>query len=134
MDEGMDAEDAFLMSVSRPILSTDVKLKKFQTLIEEITGKANVPFGISEYTCWNADLCDEQLASAFLNAELLNIFMKPENNVLMANHWHMSNGSNGMIKAKHYVNHDYRKPIYCMKRPQYYVFEMYNRIISGIVF
>jgi len=83
--------------------------------------------------CWHTDSCHKQLSSALLNAELLKTFMKPENNVLMANHWNMSNDLYGMLQARNYINHNYLEPIYYMKRPNYYVYEMYKKYFGDIL-
>ncbi len=133
MDDGMDSEDAFLLNLSRPTLIYDVLLKKFRTLIGEYTGKEDVPIAISEYNCWHSDSCHEQLAGAIVNAEAISVFMKHENNVLMANHWGFTNGLYGMIQTKNHVAHDYQESIFYKKRPVYYVFEMYNRYFGDIL-
>lgn len=133
MDEGMNTADAFLMNMSRPVLQTDPKIEKLIELVELKTGRTDVPFAISEYNCWHSDKCNEQLAGALLNAELLKILMKPENNVIMANHWSFSNDLYSMIQTKNFATHDYQEPIYYMKRPNYYVYEMYNKYFGDIL-
>jgi alpha-L-arabinofuranosidase len=105
--------------------------------LREKSGK-NVPLSITEY---NGGFVQEKpapyrpcLGTARLNAELLHIFMKPEHNILMANYWNFNNGYTGMVKSENdFMKHDYRKPINYIKRPNYYVFELYNNHFGEIL-
>lgn len=132
-DAGMNTEDYFKMNLSKPMLDTDIGLNKLMEEIEEITGKTDISFGISEYNCWHIDLCHEQLAGALLNAEVLRIFMKPENNLIMANHWQFVNSLHGMIQNINYITHDNHNSTSYKKRPNYYVYELYNKYFGEVL-
>lgn len=106
----------------------------FQELLaatKEISGK-ELPLAITEY---NAGFAQDKpvpyrhsLGAALINADLLSIFMKPEHKILMANQFHFSNDFFGMIKSEEdFMRHDYRKPIHYIKRPSYYIYELYNK-------
>ena len=72
------------------------------------------------------------LGTALLEAELLHVLIKPENNILMANYWQFVNDYYGMVANgfdNDYENfyNDYQK------RPNYYVFELYNKHFGDIL-
>lgn len=105
--------------------------KKLGKLFEQITGRNNIPLAITEY---NGGFIQQKpvpyrhsLGTALFNAGLLQIFMEPQNNIFMANYWQFCNSYWGMIYTKdNFVEHDYRKPINYIKRPNYYVYKLYK--------
>ncbi|MDP2923950.1 MAG: alpha-L-arabinofuranosidase C-terminal domain-containing protein [Candidatus Omnitrophota bacterium] len=129
--EQMDTKEIFRISLAIPIYKDEVNFQNTLKLLREKSGR-NVPLAITEY---NGGFVQSKpvpyrhcLGTALLNAELLRIFMKPEHNILMANYWQFCNGYFGMIKSKtDFIKHDYRYPINYIKRPNYYVFELYHK-------
>jgi alpha-L-arabinofuranosidase len=64
----------------------------------------------------------------------LRVLSQPENNILMANYWQFSNSYWGMVySAEDYIRHDYRYPLGYIKRPNYFVFELYARHFGEIL-
>ncbi len=124
----MNARDIFLASFSQ-CGNEDVRIKNVLSLFKRKIGRV-VPLAITEYNGgfpYNDPIPYRHcLGTALLNAELLRIFMKPENNILMANHWNFCNEYWGMIANEFKGDYkDLYKPYY--KRPNYYVFEMYHK-------
>lgn len=98
---------------------------EMNALIREITGRGDVPIAVTEY---NGHFVQEKpvpyrhcLGNALINAEMLHVFLRPQNHVVMANFWQFANEYWGQIKG--YVH----KNEALIKRPQYYPFEFYHR-------
>lgn len=95
--------------------------------------KKNVPLAITEY---NGGFVQEapvpyrhSLGTALLNAELLMMFLHPENGVLMAHYWNYVNEYWGMIaNSFDGIYSDLKRPFY--KRPNYYVHYLFNRFLG----
>jgi len=123
------ARDIFAISFAKALLETEVEIKMTLKLLRDKTGR-DVPLAITEY---NGGFAQEKplpyrhcLGTAILNAELLRIFMKPENKILMANYWNFCNEYWGMIaNGFDGTQKTLNNPYY--KRPNYYVFEMYHK-------
>lgn len=101
--------------------------RKLSRHFETVTGRKNIPIAVTEY---NGTFAQEKpvpfrhsLGTALFNAGLLQIFMKPENNILMANYWQFMNSYWGMIKNNEFMQ---GKGSY-IKRPNYYTFEMFSK-------
>ncbi|MCK5617550.1 hypothetical protein KAR91_87610 [Candidatus Pacearchaeota archaeon] len=104
------------------------RIQNTLNLMEATIGKRK-PIAVTEYNAW---FVQEQpvpyrhcLGTALINAELLRIFMKPENNILTANNWNLINEYWGMIANGfngdyHTINFSY------YKRPNYLLFEIYS--------
>ena len=127
----IDSIEIFKISLAVPVIKDDIQLKQTLTFLKEKSG-SDIPLIITEHNggfALNKPVpYRHSLGTALINAELLRIFMKPENRIKMANYHKFSNGHFGMIKsASNYMKHDYRKPIKYLKRPNYYVYEMYNK-------
>lgn len=133
--EQMDPKEIFKITLGIPIFRDEINLKDTLKLLRVKAGR-DTPLAITEY---NGGFVQERpipyrhcLGTALLNAELLHIFMKPEHNILMANYWQFCNSYWGMIKSQQdFMKHDYRKPINYIKRPNYYVFELYHKHIGS---
>jgi alpha-L-arabinofuranosidase len=124
-------EDAFKVILSVPLLRTDVEIKRFLRFLKQETGR-DIPLAVTEYNSWPP--YHERLGGALVNAELLKIFMKPENNIVMANHWLLSNAMFGMIKSStEGTNREENKKIQYIRHPNYYVYELYNRYFGDIL-
>jgi len=129
----VSAEDRFKIALSMPLLTINVEIPEYLKRLKDYSGK-DIPLAISEYNSWHLNNQHWQLGAALLNAELLKILIKPEHKILMANHWQMSNGLYGMIRAdKAYQNNPYSLPINYIKRPNYYVFELYNKHFGDVL-
>lgn len=133
----LDPIEIFKVSLAIPVIKDDVKFKQIQKLLKEKSGR-DIPLAITEHNggfVLNKPVpYRHSLGTALINAELLRIFMKAENGILMANYHHFANGHFGMIKSVgQYMKHDYRKPIKYLKRPNYYVYEMYNKYVGDVL-
>ena len=125
-----DPKQIFEVSLGASIFKDELNFQSALKLLEQESGK-EIPLAITEY---NGGFVQEKptpyrhcLGTALLNAELLRIFMKPEHKILMANYWQFCNSYWGMIKSREdFMQHDYRYPINYIKRPNYYVFELYK--------
>lgn len=127
--ETMSAEKIYKISFALPIINEEDKIRNTLKLLRDKSGR-DIPLVISEY---NGGFVQEKpvpyrhcLGSALLNAELLRIFMKPENNILMANYWNFINeywgmATNGFSGDSYDLHRHYRK------RPNYYTFELYHK-------
>jgi alpha-N-arabinofuranosidase len=128
--EPMEADDIFRESLGIHIINYGVYFQSGLALLRENAG-FDVPLAITEY---NGGFLQDKplpyrhcLGNALLNAELLRIFMRPENGIFMANYWQFCNSYWGMVKSREdFMKHDYQYPINYVKRPNYYVFELYN--------
>jgi alpha-N-arabinofuranosidase len=129
--------EVFSLSFALAPLNYEDLFRETLEFTKEITGK-ELPLAITEY---NVGFGQEKpfpyrhsLGAALINAELLIVFMKQENKILMANQFHFSNDYFGMIKSEeNFMMHDYRKPIHYIKRPTYYVYELYNNHFGDIL-
>jgi len=127
----MPPPEIFSTALAIPMLQVEYNYQEILKLLREKSNK-DVPLAITEY---NGKFLQENpvpyrhcLGTALLNAELLRIFLKPENRILMANYWNFNNGYTGMIKSKDdFMKHNYQKPIEYVKRPNYYVYELYHK-------
>lgn len=135
--ERMDPKDIFSISLAKPAISDEYNLREAVKVLKEKAGK-DVPLAITEY---NGGFVQEKpvpyrhcLGTALVNAELLRVFMKPENNILMANYWNFNNSYTGMIYSKEdYMKYNYATPMTYYKRPNYYVYELYHKVFEGIL-
>lgn len=98
--------------------------RQLRRLLRHTTGRDDVPIAVTEY---NGHFVQEKpvpyrlsLGNALVNAEMLRVFMNPANGIIMANFWQFSNEFWGAVKG--YVHRG--EPL--VKRPQYYVFELYH--------
>ncbi len=101
--------------------------KKLSRHFEAVTGRKNIPIAVTEY---NGGFTQEKpvpfrhsLGTALFNAGLLQIFMRPENNILMSSYWQFINSYWGMIKNNEFMQ---GKGHY-IKRPNYYSLEMFTK-------
>jgi alpha-N-arabinofuranosidase len=124
-------KEIFKRTLAIPVYREGSKFQNILKLLKENANK-DIPLSITEY---NGGFIQNKpvpyrhcLGTALLNAELLRIFMKPEHNILMANYWQFCNSYWGMVKSQqNFMEHDYRYPITYIKRPNYYVFELYHK-------
>ena len=129
------AREIYRVSFARAMMRDEPGYKKAGALLKEKAGR-DVPLAITEY---NGGFVQEKpvpyrhaLGTALLNAELLRIFMKPENNILMANYWNFVNEYWGMAANGFDGNYQtLTNPYY--KRPNYYVFKMYHEHFGDVL-
>ena len=129
--------DIFQEALTQGISQCENNIQHTLHLLEEKAGMP-VPVAITEYNGgFNQDNpvpYRHCLGTALLNAEFLRIVMKPQNNVLMANYWQFANSYWGMIYSKNdFTSHDYRLPLDYVKRPNYYVYELYHNHFGDIL-
>lgn len=133
--EKWDVKNIFKITLGAGILKTDADIKDAISLLKAKPGK-DIHLAITEY---NAGFVQEKpipyrhcLGTALVNAELLKLFMKPENNILMANYWQFMNEYWGMISNGFSDNYQgLKEPYY--KRPNYYVFELYHKHFGDVL-
>lgn len=133
--EQMKSGDIYNISLAAPIVNDDNIFKQALQLLNKESGKS-VPLAITEF---NGGFAQEKpvpyrhcLGTALINAELLRIFSKPENNILLANYWQFNNSYWGMISNGFDDNpKDLSNPYF--KRPNYYVFEMYHEHFGDVL-
>lgn len=131
----MNVKDIFLITLGPVILKEEQNLQETLKLLKEKTGR-DIPLAITEY---NGGFVQERpvpyrhcLMTALVNAELLKIFMKSENHILMANYWHFCNSYWGMIANGFDADYkNFNKSYY--KRPNYYVYELYRNHFGDIL-
>ncbi len=133
--QSMDPKDIFKVTLAMPTIKDEYNFQETLRLLHEKSGK-DIPLAITEY---NGGFTQEKpvpyrysLGTALVNAELLKIFLKPENNILMANYWDFINEYWGM--AANNFDGTYKtldNPYY--KRPNYYVFEMYHQHFGDVL-
>lgn len=123
-DDGIPpAEQLFALALACPdqIQSYYDDLRR---LLRETTGRDNVPIAVTEF---NGHFVQEKpvpyrhtLGNALLNAEMLRVFLNPQNRILMANFWQFCNEYWGAVKGYGHLGER------LVKRPQYYPFELYH--------
>lgn len=125
--ETIPADEIFRVSLEQPVNIDEYLISQAQKNFRENSGKL-LPMAITEF---NGGYVQDipvpyrhTLGCALVNAELLHIFLKPENKIFLANYWQYLNTYTGMISNGFigYSNKLYN-PYY--KRPNYYVFELY---------
>jgi alpha-N-arabinofuranosidase len=128
--------EIFKTTLAIPVIHTESNIQHILGLLKEKSG-TYVPLAVTEY---NGGFAQEgllyrfSLGTALLNAELVRVFMKPDNRILMANYFHFLNDWWGMIKSEDdFMKHDYRRSINYIKRPNYYVYELYNNHFGDIL-
>jgi alpha-N-arabinofuranosidase len=97
---------------------------QMNALLRELTGKADMPIAVTEF---NGSFVQEKpvpyrhtLGNSLVNAEMLRVFLRPQNHVVMANFWQFANEYWGAVKGYPY------KSDTLVKRPQYYPFQLYR--------
>lgn len=133
--KGNVVNDIFASILAVPLINDEDNFRNISKLLYLEAGK-QVPLAITEF---NGGFFQDKpvpyrhcLGTALLNAELLRIFMKPKNNILMANYWQFCNSYWGMIANG--FNGAYKtlyNPYY--KRPSYYVFKMYHKYFGDVL-
>ena len=125
-DEKVDTNKLFTKTFNS-LEEVEKYYKNLSNHFEMVTSRKMFPFSVTEY---NGGFVQDRpvpfrysLGTAIFNAGLLQIFIKPENNILMANYWQFVNIYWGMIKNDQFID---GKGHY-VKRPNYYVFEMFNK-------
>ena len=134
----LEMKEMFQVVLGSPSVFTEKYLLETLRLIKDKTGRDDIYFAVNEFNGWfvqNEPVpYRHSLGNALVIAELLKIFMKPSNKVLMANNWHFLNSYWGSIKSEdNFMTHDYQRPIKYIKRPNYYVYELYNKHFGDIL-
>ncbi|GBD95578.1 intracellular exo-alpha-(1-_5)-L-arabinofuranosidase [bacterium BMS3Abin06] len=138
LSKTLSPENLFEVALALPIIDDEMFFRDILKLIAEKTGRTDVRFAITEY---NGGFVQDEpvpyrytLGTALINAELLKIFMKPEHKVLMANHFNFIYDYFGMLKiAGNFMKDDYGKPMNYIKRPNFLVYELYNKHFGDIL-
>lgn len=125
----MEKNEIFYKTLSSPNLRIKSSITNGLNFFKEKTDE-DIPIAVTEF---NGGFVQNEpvpyrhtMGNALVNAELLKVFMMPENNILIANYWNfvneywgmIANGFDGTYKT---LNNPY------YKRPNYYVFELYKK-------
>jgi alpha-N-arabinofuranosidase len=125
---GHPVEKIFKTTLALPVHDSEADLGRLSRRAMEIAGK-KIPIAITEY---NAGFVQDKpvayrftLGGALVNAELLRVFLKPQNNILLATQWDFINeywgsAANGFDGTRTTLHDPY------FKRPVYYVFQLYK--------
>ena len=132
-----NSQDIFIKALSVPALQSERVYKNALKIMRLKSGKS-VPLAITEY---NGGFIQDKpvpyrhtLGTALINAELLRIFLKPENNILMANYWQYCNAYFGMIKSNiNFMEQSYKRSLWYIKRPNYYVYQLFNKHFGDVL-
>ncbi|HEC93134.1 MAG TPA: hypothetical protein ENI51_09115, partial [Candidatus Atribacteria bacterium] len=128
-------EDIFEITLALPEFQYQKYIKETLEILKKYA-KKDVPLAVTEFNCGFVQEYPvpyrHTLGCALVNAELLKLFMKPENKILMANYWNFVNEYWGMIANGFNGNYkDLYKPYY--KRPNFHVFEFYNKHFGDVL-
>ena len=128
-------EVIFYVTLALPEFQYQKYIKETLQILKKYA-KKDVPLAVTEFNCGFVQRYPvpyrHTLGCALVNAELLKLFMKPENNILMANYWNFVNEYWGMIANGFRGNYkDLYKPYY--KRPNFYVFEFYHKHFGDVL-
>ncbi|MGC8667291.1 MAG: alpha-L-arabinofuranosidase C-terminal domain-containing protein [Chthonomonadales bacterium] len=122
-DGNPDASTLFRIALTAPDQIQDF-YNHFNRLIREATGRPDTPVAVTEY---NGHFVQERpvpyrhtLGNALLNAEMIRVFLQPQNHITMACFWEFPNEYWGAVKG-YALNGE---PL--VRRPQYYPFELYH--------
>jgi alpha-N-arabinofuranosidase len=126
--EALPVDDLFLMCLGIPEIINDPFYQTTLNLLKLNAGR-DIPLAITEHNggffMRSSIHYPFTMGNALINAELLRIFMKPTNKIIMANNWNLINeGTWGMIYNGFYNDSNQLNNPY-HKRPNYYVYEMY---------
>ncbi len=133
--ETMEPREIFRITLMESVPVQERSIGEALEILEEKAGRP-VPLAITEFNA--AFLQDKPvpyrhaLGTALVNAELIRIFLKPENRVLMAHYWQFCNSYWGMVRSRC----DYMDPeadVSYAKRPNYYVYEFYQKYFGDIL-
>ncbi len=118
------AQELFALALASPA-QIQSYYDDLRRLLRQTTGRDNVMIAVTEFNGHFVQEkpvpCRHTLGNALLNAEMLRIFLNPENRILMANFWQFCNEYWGAVKGYVHLG----EPL--IKRPQYYPFELYHR-------
>ncbi|GBE16754.1 intracellular exo-alpha-L-arabinofuranosidase 2 [bacterium BMS3Abin15] len=136
--QGLKMKDMFQVVLGSPSVFTEKYLLETLRLIKAKTGRDDIYFAVNEFNGWfiqNEPVpYRHSLGNALVIAELLKIFTKPSNKILMANNWNFLSSYWGSIKSEgNFMTRDYRRLVKYTKRPNYYVYELYNKHFGDIL-
>lgn len=125
-DPGTEKINDFFKDVLDNLYTVGSYYKELGKKFKETTGRKNIPIAITEYNGAFIQLepipYRHSLGTALFNAGLIQIFMRPENNILMANYWQFVNSYWGMVR-----NDSFMQGVGTYsKRPNFYVFKLFK--------
>lgn len=125
-DPGAEKINKVFRDVLDTLGTVETYYKELEKTFEESTGRKNIPIAITEY---NGGFMQQEpvpyrhsLGTALFNAGLIQIFLRPENNILMANYWQFVNSYWGMVRNDSFMQ---GAGTYS-KRPNFYVFKLFK--------
>jgi len=125
--EDRDPKDVFRIAWTVTVSRYGVDFKRIHELFKKYAGK-EVSIAVTEY---NGGFAQEKpvpyrhtLGTAIINAELIKVFLNPENGIFLANYWQFVNEYWGMIANGFNGKYgSYHNPYF--RRPNYYVYNLY---------
>jgi alpha-N-arabinofuranosidase len=97
---------------------------QMNALLAELTGRRGTPIAVTEF---NGSFVQEKpvpyrhtLGNSLVGAEMLRVFLRPQNHIVMANFWQFANEYWGSVKGYPH------KGDTLVKRPQYFPFQLYH--------
>jgi len=127
----INTTEIFKKVLSLPQIRDEWHFRNTLKIMKTCTGR-RVPLAITEH---NGGFVQDKpiplrhtLGTALINADLLHLFLKPENGILLANYHQFCNGYWGMIRANtHFLTKYSGKPVWYLKRPNYFVYQLYHK-------
>jgi alpha-L-arabinofuranosidase len=130
-----EPEDIFKDTLGSAVLKEEHNISETLKTIKQKSNR-RIPLAITEYNggFWRDKPIPYRhcLGNALLNAELLRVFMKPENEILMANYWNFVNEYWGMISNGFEDDPGALYDSY-FKRPNFYVFQLYQEHFGNVL-
>lgn len=105
------------------------RLRKYNTLIKDVTGRKDLPVVVSEFN--GLFIQDQPIKFRFSQvnaihvADSLRIMLQPDSNVAMANFFQLANSYWGMLQS------DQQHPDKIKRQAVQYVYELYNRYLGN---
>ncbi|MBN1553349.1 MAG: hypothetical protein JXA11_01280 [Phycisphaerae bacterium] len=97
-DEAMDARKNTIIATSyQP--RVEATIQKHLQKIKQLT-KKNIPLAITEYNSGGRGHLRRSYLAGYTNAQMIQLFLQPSNNVILANYWHLLNDWWGIVLAR----------------------------------
>ena len=105
---------------------------QMNALVEEITGRTDLPWAITEYNGWfvgqqQSPPFRQCLANALRNAEHLRVMLDPRHRIALANFWQFANEYWGMVQG---YAHEGRPLV---KQANFYVYQLYAQHFGDLL-
>lgn len=109
LDEKMDGRRNTIIATSFQD-RIQARLVEYRQQIQKYTTK-NAPLAITEYNSGGRGQLRHSYLAGFTNAQMIELFLRPDNHVEMANYWHLLNDWWGIIRAQNGTMTTYYAPV-----------------------